>query len=90
MAAVSVLPMTNLEAMGSLLSVDEKSDEEQSYNSFKAYKCVWSEHFGHLFCITYMGVSRPSLLIESTDSMIIMKYINLYNYMHSVVVANSK
>ena len=67
--------------MGSLLSVDEKSDEEQSYNSFKAYKCVWTEHFGHLFCITYMGVSRPSLLIESTDSMM---YINLYNYMCTV------
>ena len=54
-----------------LPSVDEKSDEEQSYDSFKAYKCVWTEHFGHLFCITYMGVSGPSLLIESTDSMIL-------------------
>ena len=25
-----------------------------------------------LSCITYMGVSRPSLLIESTDSMIFL------------------
>ena len=53
-----------------LLSVDEKSDEELSYDTFKAYKCIWTEHFDYLLCITYMGVSRPSLLIESTDSMI--------------------
>ena len=33
----------------------------------KILKFTNSEMLGHLQCITYMGVSGPSLLIESTD-----------------------
>ena len=34
------------------------------------WNSICAELFGFLQCITYMGVSRPFLFIESTDSMI--------------------
>ena len=53
-----------------LVLLDRESDEDEDYVVLKAYYLTWAEFLRFLCCITYMGVSGPSLLIESTDSMI--------------------
>ena len=51
-----------------LVLLNRKSNEDEGH---VAEKLTWAEFLRLLCCITYMGVSRLSLLIESTDSMIV-------------------
>ena len=52
--------------------------QRSTLQSYKAYMFICSKLFLFLYCIIYMGVSGPSLLRESTDSMMNLT-IEYYN-----------
>ena len=53
-----------------LVLVDGKVAGDHDCKSLKYSKSVCTDIFGILYCIAYILMSGPSLLIESTDSMI--------------------